>query len=171
MRMPLRSAATLATLLVAFAIPAGAALAHHAFQAEFDHEAPVTLTGKISSVDYANPHSRIIVTVTEPGKPPQEWAVLTGTPGRISERGLCAETLKPGTPVIIHAFRSVEKDCASSRTGPNGAIWPVARGTCKAGGDSLEFEATKTVVDLYNGKPTTEGAPEPGICKGSSQGG
>ncbi len=163
--MHLRTPTALAALLIAAALPAGQAAAHHAFQAEFDHDAPVTLTGQISSVDWDNPHSRILVTVAEAGKAPQSWAVLTGTPGRMRDRGLCPETLKPGTAVVIHAFQSREKDCASSRTGPNGSIWPVPKGTCKAGGDTLTFEATRTVVDLYNGKPTTDGAPEPAICR------
>ena len=40
--------------------------AHHAFQAEFDDKKPVHLTGKVTKMEWINPHAWIHIDVTEP---------------------------------------------------------------------------------------------------------
>ena len=42
---------------LSLAIAGGAALAHHAFAAEFDGKAPVLLRGKVTRVEWINPHA------------------------------------------------------------------------------------------------------------------
>jgi len=39
------------------------ALAHHSFAAEFDRSKPVTLTGTVTKVEWANPHARFYIDV------------------------------------------------------------------------------------------------------------
>ena len=38
-------------------------VAHHAFQAEFDETKPVTLKGKVTQMEWINPHSWIHIDV------------------------------------------------------------------------------------------------------------
>jgi hypothetical protein len=45
------------------AVAGGAALAHHAFAAEFDGKAPVLLRGKVVRVEWINPHAWVHVNV------------------------------------------------------------------------------------------------------------
>jgi hypothetical protein len=40
--------------------------AHHAFQAEFDDKKPVTLSGKVTDMEWINPHAWIHLDVTGP---------------------------------------------------------------------------------------------------------
>ena len=45
-----------------------AALAHHAFAAEYDWKKPVTITGSVTKVDWTNPHTLVYVrTLTSIG--------------------------------------------------------------------------------------------------------
>jgi len=39
------------------------ALAHHSFAAEFDRSKPVTMTGTVTKVEWANPHARFYIDV------------------------------------------------------------------------------------------------------------
>jgi hypothetical protein len=38
-------------------------LAHHALQAQFDTEKPITLTGTVTKIDWSNPHVRLYLDV------------------------------------------------------------------------------------------------------------
>ena len=52
----LRTALFLGAAVIAAAAPV---LAHHAFSAEFDANAPVTLRGPITRIEWINPHAWI----------------------------------------------------------------------------------------------------------------
>jgi hypothetical protein len=101
--------AALAGVLVASA--AGQALAHHAFAAEFDANAPVNLRGTVTKMEWINPHAWMHITVSEPGKPPQEWMIEGGTPNTLFRNGLTKDSLKPGTEVIVRGYQAKYKGC------------------------------------------------------------
>ena len=39
----------------------GSAVAHHSFAAEFDRAQPITVTGSVTKVEWANPHARFYI--------------------------------------------------------------------------------------------------------------
>src|SRR5580765_6731222 len=85
-----------AGLVAAAALGVTQASAHHAFAAEFDGKAPVLLRGKVTKVEWINPHAWIHMLVEVPGKPPQPWMVEGGTPNTLLRVGIDRNSLKPG---------------------------------------------------------------------------
>jgi hypothetical protein len=93
---------------------AAPALAHHAFAAEFDAHAPVLLRGKVTKVEWINPHTWIHMTVETPGTAQKEWMVEGGTPNTLLRVGINRDTLKPGTDIIVHGYQSKDKLCTAA---------------------------------------------------------
>jgi len=96
--------------LLALGLAAPQALAHHAFQAEFDGNAPVMLQGTVTKVEWINPHAWVHMTVTTDGKP-QEWMVEGGTPNTLLRSGVTRDSLKVGTQIIVRGYRAKDARC------------------------------------------------------------
>src|ERR1700730_10941068 len=64
-RMPIRN---VGAGLVMVALMAGSVFAHHSFTAEFDEKKPVKLEGKVTKMEWSNPHSWIYIDVESDGK-------------------------------------------------------------------------------------------------------
>ena len=95
------------TLIAIAALALGArAIAHHAFGAEFDPDAPVRLQGKIVRVEWVNPHAWIHVEIKKPDGATEVWMVEGGTPNTLLRRGLTRETLKYGAEIIVDGYRT-----------------------------------------------------------------
>lgn len=95
-------------LLTAAAItaPLHAALAHHAFAAEFDAAKPLDLTGVVTKSRWVNPHSWLYFDVKNADGTVTNWGVEFGTPNALANRGLTKEDVKPGTEVRVKGYRS-----------------------------------------------------------------
>ena len=48
--------------------------AHHSFAAEFDGNNPITLKGKLSKMEWVNPHGWLHIAVTQPDGKVVNWA-------------------------------------------------------------------------------------------------
>jgi len=73
--------------------------AHHAFAAEFDAERPVEFSGKVTRVEWVNPHVWIHIDVELDDGSTEVWAFEGGTPNVLFRRGFTRRSLLPGTDV------------------------------------------------------------------------
>jgi hypothetical protein len=93
-----------ATLLLMASALAGAlpAFAHHSFPAQYDAEKPVTLTGKITRVEWTNPHIFIYIDVAdEETGAIVNWALEMGGPNSLLRLGWKRDSLQPDDLVTV----------------------------------------------------------------------
>ena len=92
------------------AVFAGAAtvpvVAHHAFSAEFDANAPVTLRGPIVKVEWINPHAWIHMETKAANGKPEIWMVEGGTPNTLQRNGVTRDSVKVGTVIVVSGYRA-----------------------------------------------------------------
>jgi Family of unknown function (DUF6152) len=100
---------TILVVTSAIALLVGAAdvaSAHHSFAAEFDANAPVTLRGTITKMEWINPHSWIHIDVKNPDGTVTEWMVEGGTPNTLFRRGFTREAVKAGMEITVEGYRA-----------------------------------------------------------------
>ena len=95
-------------LLAALGMLASAApvFAHHAFAAEYDANKPISLRGKLTKVEWVNPHGWIHIDVTDDSGKVVNWAVETGSPNALLRRGLRKTDFTEGLEIVVDGFRA-----------------------------------------------------------------
>ena len=105
--MHVKSLVVLATFL---AIPVlGGAVAHHSFDAEYDRNQPLEVSGSVTKVEWTNPHARIYVEAADPDNVDSSlvvWDFELGPPNGLMRRGWNRNSLRAGTVVTVTGFRS-----------------------------------------------------------------
>jgi hypothetical protein len=81
-------------------------LAHHAFGAEFDPNAPIRLQGKVVKIEWVNPHTWIHIEIKKPDGTTEEWMVEGGTPNTLLRRGITKESIAYGTEIIVDGYQT-----------------------------------------------------------------
>jgi hypothetical protein len=130
-------------LVAAAALGVQQASAHHAFAAEFDGKAPVLLRGKVTKVEWINPHAWVHLDHVGPNGQVQKWMVEGGTPNTLLRAGINRDSLKAGTEIVVRGYQSKDKACT-----------PI----CKANGRDVTFPDGRK---LFMGSSGT-GAPKDG---------
>ena len=85
------------------------AMAHHAFAAEFDADSPVKLTGKVTRMEWINPHAWIHMEVAKDDGSTEIWMVESGSPPSLFRRGFTKESLLPGTEIVVEGFQAKDR--------------------------------------------------------------
>ena len=85
--------------------------AHHAFAAEFDANAPVLLRGRVTKVEWINPHAWVHLEVVEEGAAAVPWMVEGGTPNTLLRAGINKNTVAIGTQIVVRGYQSKDKAC------------------------------------------------------------
>ena len=122
MRMKFRS--ILLGVALAIACAALPALAHHAFNAEFDRQKPITLTGKVTRVEWANPHARIYFDVKNEAGEVVNWDFEMGSPNGLMRNGWRRDSLKTGDEITVTGWLAKH----APRVGNAGTVTMVATG-------------------------------------------
>jgi hypothetical protein len=80
--------------------------AHHAFQAEFDDKKPVHLVGKVTKMEWINPHAWIHIDVPDADGKVTSWMIECGSPNIMLRRGFTKESLEFGTELTVDGYRA-----------------------------------------------------------------
>ena len=132
-----------AALVISCAVTTTCAVAHHAFSAEFDADAPVLLQGNVTRIQWINPHAWFHMAVEQEDGTTVDWMVEGGTPNALMRRGVNRDSLTVGTTIVVRGYQSKDKRCAPA---------------CKANGRDMAFADGRK---LFLGSSGT-GAPRDG---------
>lgn len=135
-----------AMLLLVAAVLSGPhkAWGHHAFSAEFDASAPVTLRGNVTRVEWINPHAWIHLAVAQDDGSVVQWMVEGGTPNTLLRAGVNKNSLPVGSEIVVRGYQSKDHGCKPA---------------CKANGRDMAFPDGRKV---FMGSSGT-GAPKDGL--------
>lgn len=92
----------IAVLSLVASVLALRAYAHHSFAAEYDASKPIKLTGKVTKVEWTNPHIFIYLDVPdEKTGAVANWALELGAPNVLMRLGWKRDSLKVDDIVIV----------------------------------------------------------------------
>lgn len=97
-------AATLVSAALLALLPA--AQAHHSFAAEFDINRPIHLEGKVTRMEWSNPHSWVHLEVVTATGEVQQWKVEGGAPNALIRRGWNRNSLPAGTFIKVEGYQA-----------------------------------------------------------------
>jgi hypothetical protein len=83
-----------------------AALAHHAFAAEYDGDKPLDLSGVVTKARWVNPHSWLYFDVKGADGTVTNWGVELAAPNALAEKGLAKIDLASGAQIHVRGFLS-----------------------------------------------------------------
>jgi Family of unknown function (DUF6152) len=82
------------------------ALAHHPFFAEFDAQAPLTLSGIVTKMNWGNPHVYVRVDAKDPSGQTRNWTLELASPAMLARKGWTKDSLKIGEVITIKGYRA-----------------------------------------------------------------
>ena len=109
-------------------------LAHHPFSAEYDWKKPVTVSGTVTKVDWANPHARIFMDGKDASGKTAKWEFEMGGLSGLTKAGWKKDTVKTGDSITVDGWLSKNR--------PNGANAKSVRLS-----NGHELSAASSIVD------------------------
>jgi hypothetical protein len=78
--------------------------AHHSFCSEFDVNRPVFMEGKVTKVQWGNPHVEVFIDVTDKKGNTTNWDVQANGPKFLLDNGWKVDSLRVGMDVCVQGF-------------------------------------------------------------------
>ena len=128
---------------------AGSVHAHHSNDYHFDRNVGVTVSGTVKLFRFINPHSRLLIDVTDDDGSVVTWDCEMSGSNSLMRRGWTREVFRPGDEVVVQGFaaRRHETECYFDTAG-------FADGRVVTLDDSFGIDA-----------PTTAPAPAPQVTR------
>jgi exonuclease VII large subunit len=82
--------------------------AHHSFAAEYDASKPIELKGRVTKVEWTNPHARFYIDVKDDKGKVTTWNFELASPNVLSRNGWTRHSLQEGDEIIVSG--SMAKD-------------------------------------------------------------
>jgi Family of unknown function (DUF6152) len=98
----------------AFLVVMGPALAHHPFDSEFDVQAPLTLSGPVTRVDWSEPHVYVQMDVKDPNGQTRNWNFELASPVMLTRKGWSKDALKQGETITVKGYRAKSEPFAAA---------------------------------------------------------
>lgn len=132
----LRTKRTVILLGFFFLSTATSAWAHHAFSAEFDANKRVMLQGKITRLEWINPHSWIHMDVKGADGKISTWRIEGGSPNALISQGVTKSLLTIGMEIVVDGYQA-----------KNGTNTANGRDITLADGRKLSLSSSNTAAD------------------------
>ena len=81
-------------------------VAHHSIAGEFDVTKTVTLKGKVTKIEWTNPHARIYIDVAQPNGTVVNWNVELAAVSALARNGWTRNALKIGDTVTVDGLHA-----------------------------------------------------------------
>ncbi|MBV9506314.1 MAG: hypothetical protein JO323_15045 [Acidobacteriia bacterium] len=88
-------------MAVALVIPLSA---HHSFAAEYDSSKPIFMQGKVTKIEWMNPHARFYLDVKDDKGNVTNWEMEMGSPNGLMRQGWLRNAMKVGDIVNVEAY-------------------------------------------------------------------
>jgi Family of unknown function (DUF6152) len=92
-------------ILAALLAPPTPSYAHHSVGAEFDLSRRINLEGRLTKVDWMNPHVYLYLDVSSGGKT-ANWACETAGPNTLSRQGWSRASFRIGDRITVVGYRA-----------------------------------------------------------------
>ena len=126
-----RDSLVISGLCVAFLLSALPLVAHHSFAAEYDSNKPIKFEGKVTKVEWLNPHIYVYLDAKDASGKTVNYAVEGGAPNGLFRQGWRKDTLKIGDTLSIEGF--LAKDGSNT---VNARSWLLPGGKKVFGGNN-----------------------------------
>ncbi len=80
--------------------------AHHSFAAEYDAQAPITLTGVVNRLEWTNPHTYVYIDVKDDNGAVVTWSFEGYPPNTLKRTGFSRDLLKAGETITITGWKA-----------------------------------------------------------------